>query len=70
MIAVSADIIPRKLIFRDREVAALLGVCERTVRRYKNEGRFGGLATVNRNTRVTYAGLMSYLREAAAQAEK
>lgn len=66
----AVELIPRKLVFRDQEVATLLGVSLRTITRYKHEGRFGGLATAGRRSHITYAGLVGYLQAASECAEK
>lgn len=52
--------VPRKLLFRADEVAALLGVSPRTVRRWMGQGEFGELLQTATGTRITFDGLEAF----------
>jgi hypothetical protein len=54
------DIVPRKLLFRADEVAPLLGMSERTVRRWMGQGVFGPIKNTPSGARITYDGLAAY----------
>ena len=51
------DFVPRKLVFRLDEVADLLGVSTKTVRRWADAGVFGNLISTPGGKRVSYSGL-------------
>ena len=57
------DIVPRKLLFRADEVAPLIGVSVRTVRRWMCQGVFGSVKQTPGGARITYDGLAAYYRD-------
>ena len=56
------DFVPRKLLYRPDEVAHLLGVSDRTVRRMMHQGEFGEPVYAGSYARITYHGLAGYYR--------
>ncbi|MCA1988144.1 MAG: hypothetical protein LDL07_03225 [Desulfarculus sp.] len=56
-------IVPRKLLFRPDEVAPLIGVSTRTVKRWMGQGVFGRIKQTPSGARITYDGLAAYYHD-------
>ncbi|MFH1034019.1 MAG: helix-turn-helix domain-containing protein [Pseudomonadota bacterium] len=66
----SADLPPKKLLFRPTEVAEMLGVSPRTVQRYMNAGDFGELWIRGRRRCIFRQNLVAFLQSTSPPEEE